>query len=274
MIGVMLFYHNEFNYKKIHKRNTSSINIINSYSSHNSNEDTVSSFEDNSNISSLPFSFCNNWIIILDNCHWLIKYVVFFVSLCFIILISSSFNLIQAFYNLNENEQKEYQEKGIDDDLIIKVPNIGENSLIRFIFLYEKNLCGIFFFIFLMMFIVLPSEKFINFINKFCNLNCFTFFDRISFSSFCTFNFFVYAAFCVFYLDFKLMITSIILNSIGIFLLLLIINIAIVCIFELPIRMIIKSYMNKNLVNEFKTNTNFNSAGLLSQSRQSTINYK
>ena len=271
MIGVMLFYHNEFNYKKIYKRNTSSINIINSYSSHNSNEDTVSSFEDNSNISSLPFSFCNDWIIILDNCHRRIKCVVFFVSLGFIILISSSFNLIQRFYNLNENEQKEYQEKGIDDDLIIKVPNIGENSLIRFIFLYEKNLCGIFFFICLMMFIVLPSESFIN---KFCNLNCFTFFDRISFSSFCTFNFFVYAAFCVFYLDFKLMITSIILNSIGIFLLLLIINIAIVCIFELPIRMIIKSYMNKNLINEFKTNSNFNSAGLYSQSRQSTINYK
>ena len=175
---------------------------------------------------------------------------------------------------MNENEKKEYNEKGIDNDLIIKIPNIGENSLIRFIFLYEKNLCGIFFFIFLMMFIVLPSENFINFINKFCNLNCFTFFDRISFSSFCTFNFFVYAAFCVFYLDFKLMITSIILNSIGIFLLLLIINIAIVCIFELPIRMIIKSYMNKNLINEFKTNTNFNSAGLYSQTRQSTINYK
>ena len=61
------------------------------------------------------------------------------------------------------------------------------------------------------------------------------------------------------------MITSIILNSIGIFLLLLIINIFIVCIFELPIRMIIKSYMNKNLINEFKTNSNFNSAGLYSQ---------
>ena len=51
------------------------------------------------------------------------------------------------------------------------------------------------------------------------------------------------------------MMTNFLLNSIGIFILLLILNTLFVATFELPLRIIIKSWMNKGLVEEFKNKT-------------------
>ena len=116
------------------------------------------------------------------------------------------------------------------------------------------------------MVIVYPSNSI--FI-KFCSLNFFILFDRINFSFYCSFSFFVNMAFCVFYLDFRLKYTSVILNSVGIFILIIIINILIVSTIELPFRILIKSFMNKNTKENFKMN--FTSGGLLSQSQRSTL---
>ena len=62
----------------------------------------------------------------------------------------------------------------------------------------------------------------------------------------------VYAEFCIFYVEFKINYINVLINSLGIFILSIVINIIIVCIFELPIRMYIKTQMNKNTENDFK----------------------
>ena len=166
---------------------------------------------------------------------------------------------------------KEFEEKNkgeiIEENKII-IPKLSESG-IKFIFLFEKNLCCIFFFLFLLMFIVYPSEKFLI---KLCNYNCFVLLDRISFSSFCTFNFLIQASFCYFYLDFKIMLTNFFLNTLGIFILLIILNVAFVSIFELPLRVVIKSWMNKGFIKEFKTY--YNTGGSFSLSSRTTLSFK
>ena len=267
MIGVLLFYQNEYNYRKMKSKIEESI-TINSIGSHSSNSNSDMSFSNNENsyINLYPFSFFKNWILNLNKMTICLKRTILLISIIFIVLISSSFQLIQIiqgktqydeeFENIYKDELKEFR---------IIIPNICD-SIIKFIFLYEKNICCIFFFIFLIMFILYPSDN--NFI-KFCNLNCFILFDRISFSAYCTINFIIYSNFCCFYLDFKIMMTNIFLNSLGVFILLTILNTFFVCIFELPLRILIKNYMNKYLTEELRMN--FNSCGLLSLSARSSI---
>ena len=263
LLGVMFFYNNEINnYKK--NRLDDSI-TIDSNISHNSSYDSSSTMNnDNNYLSCLPFYyFCKKFVSFLNKINIYIKWLILGLSCFFIVLMSFTFYIIQECHDTTE-EFDEY----IKDDFKLKIPKLNE-PWIKFIFLYEKNLCCIFYFVFLLMFIVLPHN---NLFIKFCNLNCFVFFERISFSIFCTYNFFVYMAFCVFYLDFKVTTMNIFLTTFGLFILLVIVNIYIVCTFELPFRIIIKSYMNKNLAKEFKKD--IIPGGLLSPSMRTTINIK
>ena len=269
MLGVMLFYQNENNYHKMNIKYEDNI-TINSIGSHNSSYDTLSSSSENSYIYSMPFPLCKDIILALNNINIWVKRLFLVLSIGFIFLISSTFTLIQKHHDDTDYDIdiKNYTNGEIPEIYKIIIPYC-EESFIKFIFLYEKNLCCLFFFIFLMMVIVYPPDKL--FI-KFCNYNCFNIFERISFSTFCTFNFFVNASFCFFYLDFKIMMTNFFLNSLGIFILLLILNTFFVTTFELPFRIIIKSWMNKGFIDNLK-NKNI-SGGLFGSSRQNTLAFK
>ena len=267
MIGVFLFYQNEYNYYKMKINIEESITINSSIGSHSSNSNSGVSFSNfETYINFFPFSFYYSFILFLNRLKFGLKRFILILSIIIILIISSSFQLIQRYHGETQyDEEFDENQKEEIKDFQIKIPNVCE-SIIKLIFIYEKNFCCIFFFIFLIMFISYPSDKYLI---KFCNLNCFILFDRISFSTFCTFNFIIYSNFCSFYLDFKIMMTNIFLNSLGIFILLLILNTFFVCIFELPIRIIIKNYMNKDLTNELRMN--FNSGGLLSLSARTTL---
>ena len=252
IIGVMMFYHNEnifANYNNINSMNNN--NIRDNSNSNNSSYDGISSTSSNSNnilINLLPFSFCNSFIITLHKLKFYIKRIILWLCLLGIFLMSITFYLTQKYLPEDKNE-KENKDLSINIKINrLKIHKLS-HTIIKYIFLYEKNVCCIFFFIFLLMFIVYPSNT--NLV-KFSQLKFFILFDRINFSFFCTYSFLVYAAFCIFYVEFKINYTNVLLNSLGIFILSIVINIIIVCIFELPIRMFIKTQMNKNTENDFK----------------------
>ena len=254
MLGVMLFYHNE----NIYQQSISKIeDSINSSSMSFSNKSSYDTFQLNNENSHTPFSLFGAFISHVNKLTILTKYLILFFSISFIVLISASFDIIQSIYP--------------KDDVLIKdmfklsIPIISNDRFLQFIFFYEKNLCCIFFFIFLLMLIVIPNE---NVLIKF--LNFFVIFDRIGFSIFCTHNFFIIASFCVFYLDFKINITNIILTSFGQFILLTVFNVFLVCSFELPVRIVIKNILNRNITKEFKNN--FISEGLYNQTGRTTLN--
>ena len=249
IIGVIMFYHNENMYLKLnkisHKRSNS--NTV-SNSSFDSSENSI-----NNLLEKLPFSFCIDIIMALNKLKFYIKRIIFFICLLFIFLLSTTFYLLQKY-------KKADMEPYLKNSPIKEIKKLCLNhKTIKFLFLYEKNLCCIFFFILILIFIVYPSNTSLV---KFSQLNFFIIFDRISFSFYCTYFFLVYSAFCVFYVEFKITHINVFLHSLGLFIIIITINIFFVCIFELPIRMMIKSLMNKNVDKEFRMS--FASGGLIS----------
>ena len=239
IIGVMMFYYNENMFSKF---NTNiNINSSGHYPSADENSE-------NNLMNLLPFSFCNDIIKILYKLKFWIKRIILWICLTFIILISFSFYFIYIY------------------EKILIVP-LDSNNFYKFIFLYEKNICCIFFFIFLLIFIVYPQNTGLI---KFSQLNFFILFDRINFSFLCTLNYIVSAGFCVFYVDYKLTYINLFLISLGFFILIIVMNIMVVTMFELPFRMLVKSFMNRTVNEEFRAS--LLSGGLLSHSnRISTI---
>ena len=256
MLGVMLFYQNENIYQQSISKLEDSINSSSMSFSHKSSYNT---FQLNNEFPFMPFSLFGIIISHVNKIKTGIKYFIHIFSVCFIVLISASFDIIQ----------KEYPKDDafIKDKFKLRIPIIHNDGFLKFIFFYEKNLCCIFFFIFLLMLIVFPNDSILL---KFFNLNFFVIFERIGFSIFCTHNFFIIASFCVFYLDFKINITNIILTSFGQFMLLIVVNVLIVCSFELPLRIFIKYKMNNKITEEFKDN--FISEGLYNQTGRTTLN--
>ncbi len=247
LIGVMMFYYNE---NMLYNRNNNNVsnNLHNSHSSENS-LDKNENINNNNNLSSnilhiLPFSFCNDIIMFISKIKLWIKNVISVLCIIFILLISNTFLFVLDFY-ANQIKQK-YKENDYDFPIIL--PLVKE-PIVKFIFLGEKNICCIFFFLLLMMFIVLPND---NIFVKPSNLNIFIIFDRINFAFFCSFSYFVYGAFCFFYVDLKITYIDIFLHSLGLFIILIIIGTLIVCIVELPIRMIVKTFMNRSSKEEFR----------------------
>jgi hypothetical protein len=222
-----------------------------------SNKSSYDTFQLNNENSHTPFSLFGAFISHVNKLTILTKYLILFFSILFIVLISASFDIIQSIYPKDDVLMK--------DMFKLSIPIISNDRFLQFIFFYEKNLCCIFFFIFLLMLIVIPNE---NVLIKFFNF--FVIFDRIGFSIFCTHNFFIIASFCVFYLDFKINITNIILTSFGQFILLTVFNVFLVCSFELPVRIVIKNILNRNITKEFKNN--FISEGLYNQTGRTTLN--
>ena len=116
-------------------------------------------------------------------------------------------------------------------------------------FLYEKNLSAIFFFIFLTMFIVYPKSTSII---QLAERNGFILIERISFCFYCSFCYLIYAQFCVFIIYFQISFMNLFLNTLGMFLIIFTFSLFNTTLIELPLRQIIKSYMNKDLESKFE----------------------
>lgn len=233
IIGVMMFYYNENMFSKF---NVSHTNINN-----NSHNPSVDENSENNLMNLLPFSFCNDIIKFLYKLKFWVKRIILWISLILIVLIS----FISIFFTIKEEK-------------IVEL-----NSYNKYIFLYEKNICCIFFFIFLLIFIVYPQNTGLI---KFSQLNFFILFDRINFSFLCTMNYIISAGFCVFYVDYKLTYINLFLISLGFFILIIGINVLVVTMFELPFRMLVKSLMNKKINEEFRAS--LAAGGLLSYSNR------
>ena len=149
IIGVMMFYHNENINAKYNSINNSNdrINISNNNSSYDGISNT--SFNSNNNLLNiLPFSFCNSFIMTLYKLKFYIKRIILWICLLGIFLMSITFYLIQTYFP----DEKENEDLSINRKIKrLKFPKLN-NTIIKYIFLYEKNICCIFFFILLLMF--------------------------------------------------------------------------------------------------------------------------
>lgn len=211
MIGVMKFYHDENRSRSKSKKKISSIH--------------------------LPFEFCNNFIIYVNKIKFIYKRIILLLSFLIIIIFS-----IISYNNMKQNADYGKTEFF---DLII---GYNKQSFYYF-FLFEKNLNGIFFFIFLIMYIVYPKSKNIM---KLAETQGFILLERISFSFFCSFVYIIYAQFSIFIINVQISHLDIYLNALGMFSIICAVSILITTSFELPLRQLIKFIMNRNIENKIK----------------------
>ena len=181
----------------------------------------------------MPFEFCKKLITIISKIEFRFKRIILLLSILFMFLISSSFYFMQLSTKKADNNILRYK----------------MNNTIYYIFLYEKNLCAIFFFIFLTMYIVYPKSTSII---QLAERNGFIIIERISFCFYCSFCYLIYAQFCVFIIYFQISYMNLFLNTLGMFLIIFSFSLVNTTLIELPLRQIIKSYMNKDLEIRFE----------------------
>ena len=192
---------------------------------------------------------------------FLFKRLILIFTIIILLLISSSFNIYQLCNNNNNDNGNQIVPPPI-------VESGGQNkSNLYYLFLFEKNLSGIFFFIFLMIFIVYPKNA--NII-KLAERNGFIIIERISFCFYCSFSYLIYAQFCVFIITLQLSYMNLFLNTLGMFLIIFAFSLVNTALFELPSREVIKSFMNRNLEKRFSEfyDRNFSSDDLSNSSKE------
>ena len=209
LIGVMKFYHDDNLYNMKKKKNFFE-NII------------------------LPYQFCKKIITYLNSIRFCLKRCILIGCLIILLIISMSFTLLEG-KNFTSKEEKDIE--------LVKITGI-----VKFLFFYEKNLSGIFFFVFLIMYIVYPKNAYII---KISSATMFLILERISFAFYISFGYLIYAQFCVFIISMQMSYSNIIFNTVGMFFIIFVFSLLNTALFELPIRMLIKYIMNRNLENNF-----------------------
>ena len=209
LIGVMKFYHDDNLYNMKKKKNFFE-NII------------------------LPYQFCKKIITYLNSLHFYLKRAILLICIFILLIISMSFTLLEG-KNFISREEKDIE--------LVKITGI-----VKFLFSYEKNLCGIFFFIFLIMYIVYPKNSYII---KISSATMFLILERISFAFYISFCYLIYAQFCVFIISMQMSYSNLFFNTVGMFFIVFVFSLLSTALFELPIRMLVKYIMNRNLENNF-----------------------
>ena len=180
----------------------------------------------------LPFQFCQKLITFVKGINICIKRTILLCCLFFLLLISSSFNLAEG--------NKFSYDKDMDF--------VNLKGIVKFLFFYEKNLSGIFFFLFLLIYICIPKHSKLMLIAE---STTFIIMERISFSFLISFSYLIYAQFCVFIISIQMSYSNLFFNAVGMFFIAFIFSLLNTALLELPIRQLIKHYMNRNIEKKY-----------------------
>ena len=200
---------------------------------HDQNDYNMKNKKNNFSHIILPFEFCKKFITLLNGFKFCVKRIILLSCIFLIFLNASSFFII-------EGNKISYSDN-------IDFPKI--EGFVKFLFFYEKNISGIFFFILLIMYILYPKSTYIM---KIAESTTFIVVERISFCFFISFNYLIYAQFCVFIMSIQMSYSNLVFNTVGMFFIIFIFSLLNTALFELPVRQLIKYLMNKNLEEKFR----------------------
>ena len=190
----------------------------------------------------LPFDFCKIIVNNLNKINIHFKRAILLICIFFLLFISSSFYFLEA---------KNFSHEKLE---FVKI-----SGVVKFLFFYEKNLSGIFFFIFLIFFVIYPKNSFLMQIS---NSSFFIIMERISFAFYNCFAYSIYTQFCVFIMSMQMNYGNLIANTFGMFFIIFIFSLFNAALLELPIRQLVKHFMNRNLESNFINyiNSNFSNS--------------
>lgn len=244
ILGFLIFHYenNKYKYKyKLNKKkeNPGDVKKItnnknNDIESNKLNEDINIAGDLNSNnnnginaeiiVNYYPLSFFNKFLFWLNNIKPIYKRLVIYICIILMIMFSLSIVIYIKYYH---------------SDFVIEL-----NSSIKYLFLYEKHIFILLFFIINLMLITHPKKR--NFQNI-INSGIFIAIGRIGFTIICLCVFLSYLCFCNYFIKVKFHIPTFVLISIGNFLIIFIACFSFNIIFEIPLRILVKKLIRKNI---------------------------
>ena len=184
-----------------------------------------------------PFSFCSDLILKVSNFKNITKKIISLSIFFILLIIPSSFSIYNLFFNYDNTDNY-----GKENNIFLKLCNI-----------YEKNVFAI-FFSFLIIFLIVIDED--SPLSKLINSNFFVLFERINFEYFCCIEFIIYVNFSVFHYNLTLTHQNLFYTTIGFAIFANLITMAIIILFELPLRKFTKDFIKNYLPNENKRSKN------------------
>ena len=184
-----------------------------------------------------PFSFCSDLILKVSNFKNITKKIISLSILFILLIIPSSFSIYNLFFNYDNTDNY-----GKENNIFLKLCNI-----------YEKNVFAIFFSLLIIFLIVIDEDSPLS---KLINSNFFVLFERINFEYFCCIEFIIYVNFSVFHYNLTLTHQNLFYTTIGFAIFANLITMAIIILFELPLRKFTKDFIKNYLPNENKRSKN------------------
>ena len=240
ILGFLIFHYenNKYKYKyklnkkKEHNKNNEiennklneDINIAGDLNSNNNNNNNNDGINAEIIVNYYPLSFFNKFLFWLNNIKPIYKRIVIYICILLMIILSISF-VIYIKHNRS--------------DFVIEL-----NFLAKYFFLYEKHIFILLFFIINLMLITHPKKK--NFKNI-INSGIFIAIGRVGFTIICLCIFLSYLCFCNYFIKVKFHIPTFVLISIGNFLIIFIACFLFNIIFEIPLRILVKKLIRKNI---------------------------
>jgi hypothetical protein len=184
-----------------------------------------------------PFSFCSDLILKVSNFKNITKKIISLSIFFILLIIPSSFSIYNLFFNYDNTDNY-----GKENNIFLKLCNI-----------YEKNVFAIFFSLLIIFLIVIDEDSPLS---KLINSNFFVLFERINFEYFCCIEFIIYVNFSVFHYNLTLTHQNLFYTTIGFAIFANLITMAIIILFELPLRKFTKDFIKNYLPNENKRSKN------------------
>ena len=202
-----------------------------------------------------PLSFMNKFLIWLNNVKAKIRYLIIFLCIIIMILISILYKFSKDNIFIDIKEKKDDDKDKIDNEDIIKIEDLIKSftNPLKYYFLFERYSFLILFFIINIIMITLPKK---GFYKKLVNFNLNIAISRTGFIILCLYYIFGFFSFCGFLIKLKFNFYAFFITSIGNFLILFFVCFMINIVFELPLRKLIKTLL-RNEFSKNKKNNNY-----------------
>jgi hypothetical protein len=188
-----------------------------------------------------------------------IKLIIILICLALQLFTASFFKIYSEITKNNASDNLKKDDPNFDRNYVLEMEL---DNVLKFYFLFERHVFLILFFIICITLITLPRERIFK---KLINSTFVTAVSRAGFTIVCLSYILTNFSFCGFIIKIKFSIPTFIIISIGNFLIIFVVCILINIVFELPIRIFIKTILrldtrkNKdNLQEQFLNNNNLN----------------
>lgn len=185
----------------------------------------------------IPFSFCFGIMKFFDSLSMLIKILIIIISIILQIILSMTYNFYRSYYQKGENT----------------ILSFTVTTFMKIFDQYDKQIFTLIFLTMTIFFMLLSKETVLRNLTSF---KIFTFISRNSFSIFSSMDYVIYIIYMVLNIQNALTYKNLVFNSIGDFVIIIIVSGLVTAIFEIPFKTLLKYLLNKDTSEDINNQLN------------------